>query len=247
MPATLLESNLVLDPADDYSKPPRGEDLPFEDGEPLESPWHRDAMNVLIHSLESHWLGRKDFYAGGNMFIHFSTTRVMNKDFRGPDFFLVLGTDHEPLRKSWVVWEEAGRYPNVVVELTSETTRHIDRVVKKELYRGTWRTGEYYCYDPNGHRIEGWRLVDSQYVPIEPDLNGRLWSSQMELYLGNAKGSLADGREDRWPRWFDSEGNLVLLPNELEKQRAEAEKFRADTAEAELVRLKLELNKLKGA
>ena len=43
----------------------------------------------------------------------------MNRDFRGPDFFVVLDVDGEVDRKSWIVWEENGRYPDVIVELMS--------------------------------------------------------------------------------------------------------------------------------
>jgi len=121
MSASMLDfESLELD--FDPANLPRGEDLPYSDGEPLDSYWHREAMNVLIHSLEYHWRGRTDYFAGGDMFIHFSPTFLMNRDFRGPDVFVVLGTTLEPPRKSWVVWEEGWKYPNVVVELMSEST-----------------------------------------------------------------------------------------------------------------------------
>jgi len=39
-----------------------------------------------------------------------------------------------PHRQGWVVWEENGRYPDVIVELMSPTTAEIDTGAKKELY-----------------------------------------------------------------------------------------------------------------
>jgi len=68
-------------------------DLIFDDGEPLESNRHRTAMNALIRSLHEAWAHRNDFFVGGNMFIYYSNRQIRNEDFRGPDFFVVLGVD----------------------------------------------------------------------------------------------------------------------------------------------------------
>jgi Uma2 family endonuclease len=248
----------VIDPPDVMpAPPPRGEDLPYDDGEPLESHWHRQAMNLLCESVDCMWEDRDDFFVGGNMFIHFSLEQVFNKDFRGPDFFAVLGVERFKDRKSWVAWEEGGRYPDVVIELVSETTAKNDRVIKKKLYSERWRTAEYYCYDPVGPLIEGWKLVDGRYQPLELQ-NGRLWSYQLGVFLGSWKGQFLQ-REGIWPRFFYPDGRLVPIfwekerakveaekqRAEAEKQRAEAEKQRADQAEAELAALRLQLELLK--
>ncbi len=88
-------------------------DLIFDDGEPLESNRHRVGMNLLIRSLNQHFANRNDFFAGGNMFIDFSRLQARNRDFRGPDFFAVFNIDGSYPRQAWIVWEEAGRYPDV--------------------------------------------------------------------------------------------------------------------------------------
>ena len=36
-------------------KLPTEDDLPCDDGEPMETPRHRDQMNLLIDSLKAHW------------------------------------------------------------------------------------------------------------------------------------------------------------------------------------------------
>ena len=41
-------------------------DLPYDDGEPLESNWHRLQINLLGDMLHQHWPERTDFFAGGN-------------------------------------------------------------------------------------------------------------------------------------------------------------------------------------
>ena len=105
-----------------YIPPPT--DLPDDDGEPLESNRHRIAINTLIHSLEQAWSDRTNSLCGDNMFIYFNSAQVRNRDYGGPNFFAVLDVDGSRSRQTWTAWEEGGRYPDVIVELTnSGTTR----------------------------------------------------------------------------------------------------------------------------
>ena len=216
-----------------------------EDGEPLESDWHRITMNVLIDSIHYRLADRTDFYVGGNMFIYFSEEQARNRDFRGPDFFFVWGASHEPLRRYWVVWLEGGKYPNVIIELTSPKTTKEDHTTKKQVYEQVFRTPEYYCYDPFRELLEGWRLDNGHYQSIEPDPRGWLWCRQLQLWLGTWQGQWA-GHQATWLRFYDSEGQLVLLPAEAQRQRAEAERQRAEVAEAELARLRAQLEARQG-
>ena len=72
-------------------------------------------------------------------FTHFVITRfnlnapAWKNDFKGPDVFVVLDTVRKD-RKSWVVWEEEGRTPDVVIELLSESTEKADRGLKMRVY-----------------------------------------------------------------------------------------------------------------
>lgn len=133
------------------------------DGEPLDSAWHRDAINLLVELVRSHLRGRKDYFVGGNMFIYFSLVQARNRDFRGPDFFYVSGVRHDPHRKYWVVWEEDGRYPDVIVELMSSSTATEDLTSKKSIYERTFRTPDYFCYDHEKETLQGWRLDPKTY------------------------------------------------------------------------------------
>jgi hypothetical protein len=47
-------------------------ELITDDGEPMESAWHRSQMNLLIEVIRYHWRDRTDYYVGGNMFIYYS-------------------------------------------------------------------------------------------------------------------------------------------------------------------------------
>jgi len=248
-------TTIEIDPAN----PPVPTDLPFDDGVPMDSPRHRHQMNLLIDSLETRWAGRKDFYCGGDMFIHFSTERLKNRDFRGPDFFVVLETDHDRDRKYWAVWEENGRYPNVIVELTSPTTEDEDRTTKKAIYERTFSTREYFLYRPDSDVIEGFRL-SGRYKRILPDANGRFWCEELECWLGTWDGEFL-GLSGTWLRFFEKNGDLICTGREAEAKRAEAEAKRAETeakratneakraeaAEEEVKRLKAEIERLKSA
>ena len=117
-----------------FRLPPRAEDLPWSDGEPMESDRHVKQMTLLIESLRMEWIDRKDVFVGGNMFVYFSESQAKKNDFRGPDVFVVLDAEEKERRLSWVVWQEGRRTPDVVIELTSASTEAVDRGKKMEIY-----------------------------------------------------------------------------------------------------------------
>ena len=223
--------DLYADPEAALRSMPRGRDLPYDDGEPMESPWHLNQMVLLIDSLKTHWYDRDDFFCGGNMFLYFSDRQEFNRDFRGPDFFVVKGVDRYRDRVSWIAWEEGGRLPNVIIELLSEPTRKIDRGEKKVLYSTIFRTPEYFCYDPATDVIEGWRIQQgNSYQPVPAEPNGRISSKELELELGRWDGTIRDNRA-RWLRFFTRDGNLVLTRDEVAEGKARDAEGKARDAE----------------
>src|SRR6185295_18577492 len=179
-------------------------------------------MILLIESLRLHWADRQGYYVGGNMFVHYDPENKRRS--RGPDFFLVLNVvDRE--RKSWVVWQEGIRFPDVIIELLSDTTRAIDKGEKKALYEGLFRTAEYYLYDPWSQEFIGYHLHGMHYHEVELDAEQKIYSTATGLYLGIREG---------WLRWLTVEGAVVPTPLELaaqaEQQAAQAEQ-RAAQAE----------------
>lgn len=198
------------------------------DGIPLETHWHVMQINLLLESIYYRFRERTDFYAAGNMFIYFSEEQARNRDYRGPDFFYVDGVNRTPIRRYWAVWLEGGRYPDVIIELLSPTTAVLDRTVKKRLYERTFHTHEYICYEPDDRHLEGWRLNSRQrFRKIAPNENGWLWVEEFQLWVGTWRGSY-QRITNVWLRFYDSDGNLVLLEGEAEKLRAEAEQRRAE-------------------
>ncbi|MBR8839870.1 MAG: Uma2 family endonuclease [Stigonema ocellatum SAG 48.90 = DSM 106950] len=216
--------------------------LVFDDGEPLESNRHRIAMNVLIDSAQAALSGREDFFVGGNMFLYYSSEQVLNRDFRGPDFFVVLDIDGSRDRQGWVVWQEGGRYPDMIIELMSPSTAKVDRTEKKRLYERTFHTTEYFIFDPfDPQSLQGWHLDNKQrYQSLEANESGRLWCETLQVWLGTWSGRIR--REPaqgtcHWLRLYDQKENLILLQEEIaeqEQQRAEQEQQRAERLAARL-------------
>lgn len=205
----------------------------------METPRHREQMNLLIHSLRDAWRDRHDFYVGGNMFVYYSETQAKRYDYRGPDLFVVLDCDdHE--RKSWVVWEEGGRTPDVIVELTSASTATIDHGPKMDIYARLLRTAFYAIYDPFSGALEAFELdgAHRRYVPIPAGADGRVRCEPLGLSLGVVPGDLFRS-EAPWLRWIDADGK----PLPIGEERAAVAEQRAALAEAEVARLREEIGR----
>jgi Uma2 family endonuclease len=218
--------------------------LPTEDGVPLETNWHCLEISLRVDCIHAHWADRRDDFAGGNMFIYFSLEQARRQDYRGPDFFLVQGVDGARDRDAWVVWEEEGRYPDLIIELSSPSTEAVDRGPKKRLYERTFRTPEYFCYSPDGHRLDGWHRANNQYAALEPNEDGRMWSEVLGLWLGNWEGAYQH-IPATWLRFYTPDGQLVPTQAEAQAARADAQAQRAEAAEAEVARLRAELERVK--
>lgn len=179
------------------------------------------------------------------MFIYYSVKQVRNQDFRGPDFFAVLGVDGDTSRQGWVVWEENGRYPDVIVELLSPSTANQDTGKKKDIYEQVFRTPDYFVFDPfEPNSLQGWHLDNNQrYQPLVPDERGWLWCETLGFWLGTWEG-IVDRETATWVRFFDESGNLVLLPEEAAQQQAEAAQQQAEQERQRSSRLEARLREL---
>ncbi len=211
-----ITESVIFSPGDLYSDEP-----------PLETELHLEQIMLLLKCLKWLWRDRNDFYAAGNLTIYYSQNKRKTEDFRGPDFFVVLDTERKT-RKSWVVWEEDGKYPHVILEILSESTANTDKELKKKLYQDTFRTPDYFWFDPYTLEFAGFHLVDGKYQPLELNNQGHLWSQQLELYIGIYQGLL---------RYFTPEGELVPTPEEqaeFERQQKEIALNKAERLAAKL-------------
>ncbi|MGB8700893.1 MAG: Uma2 family endonuclease [Thermosynechococcaceae cyanobacterium] len=193
----------------------------YSDEPPLETDFHREQIDLLIRLLKYGWRDRPDFYISGNLTVYYNEQQLKSRDFRGPDIFVVLGAEKRD-RRSWAIWEEGGKYPNMVIELLSSSTATVDKGLKKDLYQDVWRVPDYFWFHPETLEFAGFHLADGRYEAIPPTDAGWLWSQQLGLYLGI---------HERQLRWFTAEGQLIPLPEEAERQAKEQAQQARDQAE----------------
>jgi Uma2 family endonuclease len=165
----------------------RDEYYPESDGKPLaETEVHLDEIVYLREALQERFRDVPDVYVGCDMcFYYVPGSRTI---FVAPDLFVVFGVpklrDGER-RRVYRLWEE-GRAPQMVIEVTSDSTRDEDQQTKKALYE---RLGvqEYFLHDPLDDylnpRLQGFQLVAGRYKPMDPGKDGSLTSQSTGLLL----------------------------------------------------------------
>lgn len=231
---------------------------PTSDGKPMaETDLHVRQLTYLIEALQAHFASDPRVYVAGNNFVYYREGDA--KACVSPDCYVVFGVQQGP-RDCYKAWEEGGKLPDVVFEITSKKTRNEDTTRKRSQYEVELRVPEYYLFDPKGDylspRLQAYRLEGGQYVPLEA-VEGRVRSELLKLDLVQRGDVL---------RLYDPEADCWLLTYaEAEAQRAEAirlakeETCRADeqarradqeaqarrAAEEENTRLRAELQRLR--
>lgn len=206
-------------------------EYPTSDGKPMaETEHHRDLMIDSIRTLQLHPPTARRFYVSGNLLMYYEEGN--KRKHISPDIFAVEGLSSEPRRLYYLTWIE-GKTPDVIVELTSKSTKREDQTKKFELYRDRLKVKEYILFDPYGDylkpRLKGFRLIDGDYVPIPPRVDGSIVSEVLGLIL-EVRGDVLRFRDP-------TTGRLLPTPEEardraeLERRIAEAE---ARTTKAEL-------------
>lgn len=217
--------------------PPTQADLPYDDDVPMETQRHKAQMDMLIDTL-SLWLAERDAYVGGNMFVYFSVNQVKNQDFKGPDFFAVLGVPKKE-RLCWVVWEEE-KAPDVVIELLFPSTAEKDKTDKKLIYQDRLRVPEYFWFDPfHPNDWAGFSLRNGEYQPLATNSQNQLISQSLGLALTRWQGTYR-GINTTWLRWESLDGELLPTTEEV----AEQERQRAGQIEAQLGQIEAQLGQI---
>jgi Uma2 family endonuclease len=215
---------------------------PESDGKPMaETDTHRDLMFELIAVLKERYATDPNVYVSGNLLLYYEPGN--RRKHVSPDCFVAFGVP-DGFRPNYLTWEE-GKGPDVVIELTSKSTRREDQETKFELYRDVLKVKEYFLFDPEEDYLvppmQGFRLRAGAYQGIRLK-DARLPSLQLGLHLER------DG--DRLRLWDPQTGRWLPSPAERvseERRRAEEERDRADAeferAEAEAERAEAERQK----
>ncbi len=243
---------------------------PSSDGRPLaETPLHRDVLVTTIEVLDKHYAADPWTYVSGNMLVYYK--KGDKRKHVSPDVFVVIGVAKDKPRDYYLIWEEE-RSLDLVIEITSKSTRGEDESKKLKLYRDVLRVPEMFLFDPRGEyldpRLKGYRLREGRYEPIVA-VAGKLPSEvlgglqfdadgpELRLYDPTTKRRLTTHAEDKAAaeiiaaverRNAEAERQRAEAEHEraeTEHERAEAERKRADERQLEIERLRREIELLK--
>jgi hypothetical protein len=131
------------------------------------------------------------------------------------------------------VWEEGGKVPDFVLEVTSSSTQENDEIDKPLKY-AQLGVAEYFQYDPTGDylqpQLKGSRLVRGQYQPLQPTLfaNGdlsirsrvlgldlRLIGREMRFYDPNVEKILPNYQEQDQELQQEKQARRAAIPRLL--------------------------------
>jgi len=241
----------------------RSVEYPTSDGKPMaETDVHRDVMFDLIAALQEYYAHDPMTYVSGDLMMFYEEGN--KRRHLAPDVFVVKGAAKHR-RLNYLIWEE-GKAPDLVIEVTSKSTRKEDQGPKRALYRDVLRVPEYVQFDPFGEylrpNLQGFRLIDGEYQPIEP-VDGRLPSLVTGLQF-EAVGDQLRLFSPPIGRWLPTdreraeEGEARARSAETARRESEALARSAETArrdsdaariaaEAELDRLRREIEALRNA
>jgi len=219
-------------------------EYPTSDGQPMaETDLHRQIMVNLIEALGRYFAGQR-VYVSGNILLYYE--RGNPKAQLSPDVLVSL--DLEPhQREIYKVWDE-GKMPDLVIEVTSKSTRKKDMRTKKELYE---RLGvrEYLLFDPRSeyleprfqvYRREGEAFVAvlvpevTGYISTVLNLNFRVVDDELRV-AESLEGPLLPTPGETYERAAQQQRRA-----EQEAQRAEQEAQRAERYAARLRELGIE-------
>ena len=168
-------------------------EYPDSDGRPMgETPVHRDCIIDALGALREYFIERPEVYVGADMFVYYEEGNPRASVV--PDVFVVFGAVKDEQREggwreTYKVWEE-GKGPDLVLEVTSGSTRRADQVGKRALY-GRLGVREYFLYDPREEYLVpplvGMRLGGGEYERLGTERMGDgtegVWSEVLGLYL----------------------------------------------------------------
>jgi Uma2 family endonuclease len=197
---------------------PTAEELPDSDDTPVDNELQELAPTLLKAVLAYLWKDRTDWFFGIDMGIYYNPDEPPIV----PDGFLSLGVESvksENLRSSYVLWEEQGILPQLVLEVVSKTYRR-EYSGKKDFYEQLGIL-YYVVYNPLRRRkpsLEVYKLINGKYLPV---VGNPVWLPELGLGIGKERQTY-QGREREWMFWYDQAGNRVLLPEERADQATDA-------------------------
>ncbi|MBE9115611.1 Uma2 family endonuclease [Lusitaniella coriacea LEGE 07157] len=220
--------------------------LPEENGEFVKNFQEHPQSILLTDSIGSvlqrlHPDGQ--YAVGQDCGIYWRQTDPPERGAESPDWFYVPRVPPKfdgDIRHSYVLWREFIA-PSIALEFASgdgseerDTTpiswdkSERTKPGKFWIYEQIMRIPYYGIYEIKTERLEVFRLAGGSYQPLEVNERGHYPIESMGVELGLWEGSYQN-QTQRWLRWWDSEGNLLLTGGEWAEQ---AERERDEEAQA---------------
>ncbi len=231
---------------------------PETDGEPMASNTQQaEVMMTLKGNLELLFADRDDVFVAMDLFWYpvegDTATRV------APDVMVVFGRP-KGQRGAYLQFVEDNIPPQVVFEVVSPGNTSTELIRKRDFYE-QYGVEEYYVYDPDTSRWEGWLRRGERLEPIEA-MEGWV-SPRLGVRFGRGRGEVVelygpDGRRFRsyvelgrsaWEaerryREAQRRAEQARLQWERERLRAEQERQRAEQERQRAERLAQRLREL---
>ena len=178
--------------------------------------------------------------------IYWRETEPPEKGAEAPDWFYVPNVPPKldgQIRRSYVLWREFIS-PLIALEFASgngdeerdqtplsrSTEGEVTKPGKFWVYERIIGIPYYGIYEINSSKLEVYLLVGGRYQQLTPNERGHYPIEPMGVELGLWQGSYQN-QTQLWLRWWDEQGNLLLIGDEraeLEQARAEQERQRAE-------------------
>lgn len=219
-------------------------------------------MAASLDMLKRYFKDQDHIYVSSNSFLYYVEGDPRQRV--APDLYVVKGVPSGQ-RPNYKIWEE-GVVPQVVFEFTTESSRYKDLGLKKGLYE-VLGVKEYYLFDPVGEylqppmrafALENGVLVEREekpsYFSQELQLTIRPQGQLLRFYPPDSVEAVPTSEEleelahQQWSRAEEQSARAEEQSARAEELSAfaEEEKARAQALEEEVLRLRTELERLKG-
>ncbi|NJR63251.1 MAG: Uma2 family endonuclease [Cyanobacteria bacterium CRU_2_1] len=214
--------------------------FPDSDGKPMADNTEQFRWIVLIkENLEILFADDPTVFIAGDLLWYPVKSTLIKPT--APDAMVVFGRP-KGKRGSYRQWREENIPPHVVFEILSPNNTNAEMTRKYEFYE-TYGVEEYYVYDPETFKLEGWlrqqgKLVQIQMMNgwISPRLGIRfvIGQEEPEIYHPDGHKFLTSIELEQRAKQAESELAQERQRAEQERQRAEQERQRAERLAAYL-------------
>ncbi len=226
---------------------------PDSDGKPMaDNTKQFDWIVKIKENLERIFHDNSDIFIAGDLLWY--PEEGNNKIRIAPDAMVVFGRP-KGHRGSYRSWEESYIPPQVVFEILSPGNRRAELDGKFQFYQ-KYEVEEYYIYDPDRIRLNGWIRTGNILIPIA-NMNGwtspllkirfELASDDLAIYCPDGTRFLSTVELDQVAKSSQKRAEAESLKAESAHQRADAESLKAEAehqrAEAEHQRAETESRK----